>query len=729
MAVTYGLAANAAYYVLNQLGLPAARGFMVTVSSVTGAPQVTYADPAGSQVNPTVMRLNEAGCPDYPVYWAKGDGFDLYLVRFYDADGSLIREINNYPIETGGDGGGDVVVNNNVVNYFENPQFSFWSEGTSFDNTALPLGTTRIADKWLYTRASTNATVSISRGTFLPGENAVPFSPPHYLIYSCTGAGSDTANFVSQRFNSVQMLTNQTMTDAIYASVLSLGGTSQLTLLVIQNFGTGGSAPVETIITTFNIDDSWQRYASTFTIPNIAGKVIGAQGDDYLEICWQFKSNQIIDVGLVDVAGQSGNGSGIDFPYLSPNEQYAELLPYNLAGQEPDQGTNLVGKKEWGTLETWCQAVQATNFLIGWDFYNNPNQLGAVIASGNNGEYIADQTILLSDGDGIVAKNSFISEPLTLEVLTNAKKFGIFQIIEDVNSANLRGQIASVCCSLYADAPVTVKVAVVGWNGNPGDEIRAAWTSASLPGTDPLLAAGWEYIAVSNNFTIDNNTSYPQLSYLNNVTMNSYTSYGVIIWNDGVELTVGEKIYFQNNALTLGNSAFFPTPLPFQDVLLKCQRYYHRTYSWREPLAVGAITGLNSQTFYPQAVWEVPAVTIRSVFPTTLVLPNTLKTYASSLFANYQFPVEMYKDPALRFFDPTTGAEGNAHLFVDTLGPLVYVSGSFGIAVQLIAGDTRSRTIYFQESDVISYSSPGSGDIVAAPIIITNIVADALLGV
>lgn len=727
MATSYVLPANIAYYVLTKQGVPAANGFMLTKNNDTGAPQATYADPAGTIENPTLIQFGLDGAPPYPIYLKVGDGFPLYRLETYSASGELIRVATNQPSQGGTGGSGDITVNNNVVNYFLNPQFSFWSEGDSFASSDLAVATTRIADEWLYTRATTNATLTISKGTFLPGENLVPYSPPHYLVYNCTAAGTDTANYVSQRFNSVQMLNNQITTASIYASVLTLGGVSELTLVCIQNFGTGGSAEVVTPIETFAIDAGWQPYLSVFTVPSVGGKVIGTQEDDYLELAWQFKSNQIISVGLVDACFVSGTFSSSMFAYLSPEQQYAEILPYNLAGQETDQGTNLVGKKDWGTLETWCQAVQATNFLIAWNFYSNPNQMGETIAACDNGQYIADQTIILSDGDEIVAKNNFINQPLTLEVLENDKKFGIMQIIEDINSANLRGQIASLAISLYADSTVTVKAAIIGWGGAPGLETRAAWASASLPGTDPMLAAGWEYIAVSDDFTINSGTLYPQLHYLNNAQMDGSTSFAVIIWNDGVELTVGEKIYFQNNSLTLGNSAFFPTPLPFQDVLLKCQRYYHRTYSWREPLAYGAITNLNSKTFYPQGQWNV-GVNISTIFPSILVIPGLITVTASNLIANYEYPVEMCREPALRFFDPETGAEGNGKLFIDANGGPLYSSGSFDVAVQQVTGNTLWKPIYFQGTSV-TYGSSGAGEIVGAPIIIINIVADALLGV
>lgn len=726
MATSYVLPANIAYYVLTKQGVPAANGYMLTLNNDTGAPQATYSDPAGTIANPTLIKFGLDGAPPYPIYLRTGDGFPSYRLETYSASGELIRVATNQPSQGGG-GGGNITVNNNVVNYFLNPQFSYWSDGVSFANDALAIGSTQIADEWFYTRATTNATVTISRATFLPGENLVPYSPPYYLAYNCTAAGTDSNNYVSQRFDTVQMLNNQAVTASIYASVLTLGGISELTLVCIQNFGTGGSAPVITPIQTFAINDGWQSCLAAFTIPSIGGKVIGANGDDYLELAWQFKSNQIISVGLVDACFVSGTFSASMFAYLSPEQQYAEILPYNLAGEASDQGTNLVGKKEWGTLENWCQAVQSTNFLIGWNFYNNPNQLGETIASCDNGQYIADQTILLSDGDGIVAKSSFISQPLTLEVLQSGKKFGVFQIIEDVNSANLRAQIASVAASLYADATVTIKIAIIGWGGLAGAEPRQVWASASLPGTDPILAPGYTYLDVSEPVTIGSGSSYPQLAYLNNVAMAGYTSYGVIIWNDGVELGVSGKIYFQNNSLTLGNSAFFPTPLPFQDVLLQCQRYYHRTYSWRETLAVGAITGFKSQCFYPQTNWEV-GTTIKTIFPTDLVIPGLITTTSSNLSANYYFPVEMVKAPSLRFFDPDTGVEGQGKLFVSTLGNLIYSSGSFDVAIQPFSGNTRSVPLYFQGTSV-TYGSDGTGVIENAPIIIVNIVADALLGV
>jgi len=727
MTVAYGLAPNIAYYVLNKTGTPAAMGFIVTRSAITGAPQATYADPAGSIVNPTVIRLGMDGAPPYSLYWATGSGVDLYIIDEYSADGQLIRQQTNYPTVVGGSGGGgDITVNNNVTNYMVNPQFIYWSQGTVFANDDLPIGSTEIADEWLYTRSTTNATVAISRENFLPGENAVPYSPPYYLKYSCTVAGSDTTNFVSRRIPFVQTLNNQIITESIYASVLDLGATSQLTLIVIQNFGTGGSSPVTTLITTFDINDGWVQYSETFTVPSVSGKTIGADGG-YLEIAWGFKTNQIVNVGIADACGQSGTGSGLAFPYITPDEQYAEILPYTLAGESSQEGTNLVGRTDWVTLENWCKAVERTNFLIGWNFYNNPNQLGETISSVNNAQYVADQTIVLSDGNGVVSKSSFISQPLTLTVLQNSKKFGIFQIIEDINGANLRNQVASMVSSGFASANVTCKMAIIGWSGAPNAETRAAWVSANLPGTNPTLATGWDYLGVSDAFVLGTTTTYPLLNYLNNVATPQRITYGVILWNDGVELTVGQSLSIQNCALTLGNSGFQPADLPFQDVLLKCQPYYWRTYNYKITDAVGALTQSNSQAFYPQAVWS-DGSTIKTIFPSDLTVAGTIQTYTSSLVSNIVYPVQMVKQPTLTFYNPYTGAAGTARVFVDTVN-ITYAGGSFDVFLQVFNGDERSSTIYFDRSGVISYTSTGIGEIVNAPILLVNITADALLGV
>lgn len=325
MAIYSVLPANQKYYVLDKQGKPAVGGKLVTTNTLTGAPLPTYQDIALTNANETTLTLGIDGSPETHVYCKLGDLEPLYTFTTYDAAGNLIDKIDDFPTNGTGGGGGTVIVVNDNTNLFINPQFNTWRLGTSFDNTTLPIGITPIADGWYYTRTSTGATVTITREEFDPGENEVPFSPAYYLQYTCSGSAPEGKNYIGQRFRSVQTLNNQQVTVSVYAKTIDVGTVSQITFYTIQNFGTGGSTAVETPFDVVDIDDTWQQYTTTFTVPDIAAKSIGVYGDDYIEFAYKIKTNQVIQVGIADTACQTGTGSGLDYPYISPQQQYAQL--------------------------------------------------------------------------------------------------------------------------------------------------------------------------------------------------------------------------------------------------------------------------------------------------------------------------------------------------------------------------------------------------------------------
>lgn len=63
-------------------------------------------------------------------------------------------------------------------------------------------------------------------------------------------------------------------------------GTPKIGVQVYQFFGSGGSAsiPVTTAISAVTIDTNVTRYTVTFTVPSIAGKLIGTSNNDYLQV-------------------------------------------------------------------------------------------------------------------------------------------------------------------------------------------------------------------------------------------------------------------------------------------------------------------------------------------------------------------------------------------------------------------------------------------------------------
>ena len=168
-------------------------------------------------------------------------------------------------------------------NKIANGLFDVWQRGTTFsvaDNTSQ-----YTADRWLC-YAADGATCEISRQTHTLGLTDVPNNPTHYLRFRRTVAGT-TSSFIEQRIEGVRTFAGKKIT--ITCWVRPSEQMSTLRLQVGQNFGTGGSpSPYEVIVTIgvppLLLANSWQKIAVTYTVPSVAGKTLGTNGDDYLAI-------------------------------------------------------------------------------------------------------------------------------------------------------------------------------------------------------------------------------------------------------------------------------------------------------------------------------------------------------------------------------------------------------------------------------------------------------------
>jgi hypothetical protein len=93
------------------------------------------------------------------------------------------------------------------------------------------------------------------------------------MVTASQSAAGDFA-ILSQKVEDVRSFANQTATFSFWAKAAS--GTPKITIEADQNFGSGGSASVQTTFGTVTISTSWTRYTVTATIPSVSGKTIGA---------------------------------------------------------------------------------------------------------------------------------------------------------------------------------------------------------------------------------------------------------------------------------------------------------------------------------------------------------------------------------------------------------------------------------------------------------------------
>ena len=247
-------------------------------------------------------------------------------------------------------------------------------------------------------------------------------------------------------------------------------------------------------------------------------------------------------------------------------------------------GTNGVTFPD-GSLQTAAASPYVNkNRLVNGSF--NVAQRGTSFVSGANNDdtYNLDRWYVLSDGNDAVDITQTTTVPtgakysIGLDVETVNKKFGIAQIIENVNCYDAIG--GNVTLSFQAKVSATtkldnVKCAVIAWSGTADSvtsDIISAW---GAEGTNPTLIANATYENTPANLNVT--TSFATYSVTANVDTASTANIIVFIWSDVTDTTLGDFLYITNAQLEIGTSA---TPFErrlYNQELANCQRYYWRS--------------------------------------------------------------------------------------------------------------------------------------------------------
>jgi hypothetical protein len=176
-----------------------------------------------------------------------------------------------------------------------NGAFDNWQRGTSI---SLTTGTNAYgADRFINSCTFSVGTSTVTRQTFTPGTAPVAGYEGQY--FSRLTCGSTTTVWaVRQRIENVQSFAGQTVTLSFYVKASAANATTAIQFS--QNFGSGGSAAVNTDLTGPSITTSWQRFSVTAAIPSISGKTIGTSS--YLE-CTIYSTTSIASSLAVDLWG------------------------------------------------------------------------------------------------------------------------------------------------------------------------------------------------------------------------------------------------------------------------------------------------------------------------------------------------------------------------------------------------------------------------------------------
>ena len=190
-------------------------------------------------------------------------------------------------------------------NLIINGGFDVWQRGTSATHASSYL-----ADRWKNYHSVAEA---VSRQAFTPGQTDVDGFPTYYARH---GGGSAAWYVLDQRIENVGLTAGKEVTISYW-----MKGSEAFTNAgaYTQNFGSGGSSEVFSANLTHSITTSWAKHTTTWTMPSITGKTIGA--NNYLMISILRANLTNVTVEIANVQLEIG-GSATDFEQRT----YAEEL-------------------------------------------------------------------------------------------------------------------------------------------------------------------------------------------------------------------------------------------------------------------------------------------------------------------------------------------------------------------------------------------------------------------
>ena len=189
-----------------------------------------------------------------------------------------------------------------MKNKLINGGFDIWQEDTTFTQTSGSYVNTYTADMWR--SGSSEAGVNVTRqgllGRIVDGYDGLS----KYALRYEVDVANDNAG-IYQRIESVHTLQGKKATLSFRVANSLMG----FKVGVKQNFGTGGTPSVDTLIFAEGVSATtdWGVVTHTFDIPSIEGKTLGTDGNDYLEVSIVNPANELWINWFADIQFEEGS--------------------------------------------------------------------------------------------------------------------------------------------------------------------------------------------------------------------------------------------------------------------------------------------------------------------------------------------------------------------------------------------------------------------------------------
>ena len=183
-----------------------------------------------------------------------------------------------------------------------NGNFDIWQRALS--QTAVGYGSD---DRWH--NALAGSTQVVSRQAFTLGQTDVPNNPKYYsrmVVTSVAGTGNYVAK--NQRIEGVETFAGTTATISFWAKA---DASKNIVVELVQVFGSGGTNPSPSDIvpvapTTVALTTSWVKHTVSVAVPSIANKVLGTNGNSYLQLLLWMDAGSDLNARTNSLGQQSG---------------------------------------------------------------------------------------------------------------------------------------------------------------------------------------------------------------------------------------------------------------------------------------------------------------------------------------------------------------------------------------------------------------------------------------
>lgn len=189
--------------------------------------------------------------------------------------------------------GGLTVLERAWRNQLLNARMERATAGTSIVN---PGSGQALLDKW-FLSFDGSVTVTVSRQRFTTGQDDVPYEPRYFMRIAVSAASGNTFFYVGQQVPSAEVLEGRS---TALSAFMKADATRAVGARLEQNFGTGGSPSslTGTTAATQNLSTSWARFAYEITPPSTAGKTLGSNGDDVVNVLFSLPLNTALTIDI-----------------------------------------------------------------------------------------------------------------------------------------------------------------------------------------------------------------------------------------------------------------------------------------------------------------------------------------------------------------------------------------------------------------------------------------------